>query len=136
MTYKQTLFVHFDQCDPAGILFFAESFSMAHRIIEAFIKTSGIGWDNWFNNDLTAFPVRHVSCDYQAPAFGGREIDISIEITDLSESTVCFSTVALQSGHEKFRVHSVHTAIDKRDGKKTSLPGDIFLMLRRFQQSK
>ncbi len=136
MALKHTYFVHFDQCDPAGILFFAESFSLAHRSIEHFMETSGIGWKNWFNNESTAFPIRHASCDYFQPVSGGTEIDISIEITDLSKSTVCFSAVAEQSGDEKYRVQSVHTAIDKTSRTKADIPAEIFLKLSQFQQSK
>ena len=136
MPLRYTYFVHFDQCDPAGILFFGESFSLAHRSIEKFIETSGIGWDNWFNNELTAFPIRNASCDYFQPVSGGTEIDISIEITDLSKSTVCFGAVAEQSGYKKFRVQSVHTAIDKMSRTKADIPPEIFLKLSQFQQSK
>ncbi len=127
-------FVYFDQCDPAGILYFAESFSLAHRSIERFIEDSGIGWSNWFNNDRTVFPIRHASCDYFRPIFAGSQINISVAVTDLSPSTVCFSSTAEESGEEKFRVASVHTAIDKQRLAKTNIPADIFQKLRQFQQ--
>ena len=134
MKFIDTHFVYFDQCDPAGILYFAESFSLAHRSIERFIESSGIGWNHWFNNDTTAFPIRHASCDYFRPIFAGTEITISVVVTDLSRSTVCFSATAETAGEEKFRAVSVHTALDKQRLAKSSIPADIFQKLLQFQE--
>ena len=136
MKFIDKHFVFFDQCDPAGILYFAESFAFAHRSIERFIEGSSIGWNNWFNNETTAFPIRHASCDYFRPVFAGTQIEVSVVVTDLSPSTVCFSSTATQSGEEKFRVASVHTALDKQRLTKSEIPADIFQKLLQYQEEE
>lgn len=136
MKFIDKHFVHFDQCDPAGILYFAESFVFAHRSIERFIEGSGIGWKNWFNNETTAFPIRHASCDYFRPVFAGTRIEVSVAVTDLSPSTVCFSSTAAQSGEVKFRVVSVQTALDKQRLAKSKIPADIFQKLLQYKEEQ
>lgn len=136
MGYQKRHRIHFDSCDPAGILYFAKSFTLVHQTVESFIAESGIGWDNWFNHPAYAFPIRHADCDYYQPVFAGTELWISLVVTSLSDSTVSFSALAKGDGLDKFQVVTVHTAVAKKTMKKATIPAEIIHLLRQLQEGE
>ncbi len=125
MIFATKRFIHFNQCDPAGILFFGESFIIAHQIIEEFIEAVGIGWNTWFEHDELVFPIRHSNCDYIRPLKTGEHVEFHLSIDTLSLSTVCFSLEAKSSKGLHFRVKTVHTRTEKKSFSKTEFPLNI-----------
>jgi YbgC/YbaW family acyl-CoA thioester hydrolase len=123
--YSKTQLIHFNQCDPAGILYFAESLVIAHQTIEAFMMQEGPGWQNWFQHSDIAFPLKHVECDYFAPLFVGAQCQIKLSVSRLSSSTVTFSSVACDDKQKFFEVTTVHTAMNKKTFRKDQIPNDF-----------
>lgn len=119
----------FDQCDPAGYLFFAESFVLAHRSIEKFLSTTQLGRSGWFDHEAVAFPLRHAECDYQSPLKAGDLCELTVRIGRVSTSSVVFDVTATSDGRSCFAVTSVHTAMRRSDQTKTTLPREVRLAL-------
>ena len=120
-------FIHFDQCDSAGIMYFAESFTLAHQLIEDFIASSAIGWSAWFNHETLAFPLRYADCNYRYPLRAGEKCQLKLNITDLSYSSVTFSTKAYDNnkGVSYFEVTTIHTTLNKNTESKDQFPKDF-----------
>ncbi len=115
----------FHQCDPAGYLFFAESFVLAHQAIEKFLSNSRIGRAGWFEHETAAFPLRHAECDYQSPLKAGDLCEMTVRIEKVSSSSVVFEVAAACNGRPCFTVRSVHTAMNRSDHTKIALPSDV-----------
>ena len=71
MSFKKSINIHFDECDPAGIVFFAHHFRLAHQVIEAFVQNQGVSWNEWFASPDYGVPLVHVEADYKAPMLAG-----------------------------------------------------------------
>lgn len=136
MIFTTKRFIHFNQCDPAGILFYGESFVIAHQVIEEFIEVIGIGWSTWFENDEFAFPIRHTSCDYMLPIKAGGQVEFRLSIGTLSLSTVCFSVAAKSAKGIHFQVNNVHTTVGKNTLGKAEIPLNIHKKLTYFNDNK
>ena len=107
--------IGFNQCDPAGIMYFAESFTLAHQLIEGFIAASDIGWSSWFAHPVMVFPLVHASCDYWLPLAAGTRCILTLGIGRLSASSITFITRAYAEDKDAacLRVKTVHVAVNK-----------------------
>ena len=117
--------VFFHQCDPAGYLFFAESFVLAHKAIERFLSNTQIGRSGWFEHETVAFPLRHAECDYQSPLRAGDRCDLTVQVVKVSTSSVVFDVTAVDDGRPCFSVTSVHTAMSRSEHTKVALPSEV-----------
>lgn len=136
MIFTTKRFIHFNQCDPAGVLFYGESFDIAHQVIEEFLEKVGIGWSSWFENDECIFPIRHADCDYLRPIKKGEQFEFQLHIATLSPSTVCFSVAAKSSSGIHFQVKTVHTTIGKNFSGKAEFPLHIQEKLAYFKDNE
>ena len=128
--------IHFNQCDPAGVMYFAQSFTLAHQLIEDFILASGIGWSSWFADPILIYPLIHAACDYRLPLQAGTECTLTLSITRLSLSSVVFITQAYaDKGQNKpsFEVKTVHVAVSKITKKKDVFPKTIYDKLKHYK---
>lgn len=119
----------FHQCDPAGYLFFAQSFVLAHQAIEKFLSNSQIGRAGWFQHKTIAFPLRHAECDYQSPLKAGDLCELTVRVGKVSTSSVVFEVAAVNDGRRCFAVTSVHTAMSRADHTKVALPREVLSVL-------
>lgn len=126
MSFKKQFQVHFDECDPAGIVFFGNYFKLAHRGIEDFIVDSGITWKDWFQSKDFGVPLIHADADYKIPMFQGESYVANIDVTKIGESSISFETVfETLSGDVCSVVRTVHVFIDSKSMKKRPIPEDF-----------
>jgi acyl-CoA thioester hydrolase/1,4-dihydroxy-2-naphthoyl-CoA hydrolase len=118
--------VHFDECDPAGIVFFGNFFRLAHRAIEEYLPTVGIPWNEWFLGKGYAAPLVHAEADYKSPLFQGEKYKASVQLQKMGESSVTFTTTfAAVNGRLCATVTTVHAFIDTKTKTKIAIPSSI-----------
>ena len=123
-------FIHFDDCDPAGIVFFANYFKLAHRAIEEFLPQIGIEWDDWFNNSEYGVPLVNASSDFKQPMFQGKKYLALVTPIRIGESSVSFQCeFKTQNGELCASVSTTHVFIDTKARKKTPIPQQIKIKL-------
>lgn len=122
-TYKQ--FATFDECDPAGILFFGHYFNAAHRTIERWVEHCGIGWKNWFAHPVHGVPLRHVEAEYLHPINCGDSFEGHVEVIHVGDSSVALQVTFKVAGQVAARIKTNHVFVDLRARKKIPIPADI-----------
>lgn len=132
MKFKKQSFVFFENADPAGIMFFNNSFKLAHQALEEFIQHIGIGWENWFNNPKIAIPLRHCQADFLKPILCGKNINIEVSVKKLSSSSVSFIFEFKVDNEVHCIVEIINTFIQKSDQQKTKIPIEIKDKLSRY----
>ncbi|MCB0365988.1 MAG: acyl-CoA thioesterase [Bdellovibrionaceae bacterium] len=133
MKFSRQLTCHFDQCDPAGIMFYGHVFTISHQTIECFLQHIGIGWEEWFRHPTYAVPVRHSEADFTVPIRAGEKFKAVLEITKMGKTSLSF-TVTLQNeqGQACAVIKSAHVFVNKSDGQKASLPSEFSERLQRY----
>ena len=116
--------VDFYQCDPAGILFFANLFNLCHSAYEELIAEFKLS-ESYFNNNDYAVPLLHCSADYKQPINFGETLEIEIEISKLQTHSFELEYKVLSNNKLKALARTVHIFIDKNTGKKTDIPKEI-----------
>ena len=118
--------VTFDLADPAGILYFANVYHLAHKNIEYYLDEQHGLWQEWFNNKSQGAPIVHSECDYSKPMIVGKNYNIESKPTKKSNSSVTFTTEFLDTeGDLCAKVQTVHVFVSTPDMKKINVPENI-----------
>ncbi len=125
MEYQEEITITFDEADPAGILFFGRFFNLAHRLIESFVRASGISWKNWYDHPEWAVPIRHSNADYQKPLMVGETYMAKLNVQKLGDSSVTFGIYFYDGDTVCAHITTTHVFITKPDMKKRSIPDEI-----------
>lgn len=133
MKFSRPLTCHFDQCDPAGILFYGQVFFICHQTIEDFIQHIGIHWQDWFNDPQLAVPVRHAQAEYTLPIRAGEKFKAVLHLHKLGASSVGFEVNLINmDGGTCATIRSVHVFVHRTTGKKANIPGVFKDRLHRY----
>ena len=124
--------IRFHEADPAGILYFANVFTLAHSSFEEFVEHSGITWERWFKKYTHFVPIRHAECDYKIPFRPGEKYEIECVVSKISESSFQMTYTFKKDSHCHAIVKMVHTFIDKTTLTKTSIPDDVRKILKEY----
>ncbi len=125
--FEQNILISFGDADPQGLLYFANTYKLAHQCLEAYCAKSELGWAYWFQNKEFAAPIRHSDCDYLSPMTAGKNykttlicnkvgnssIEITCHFSSLTNDTLCAT------------VKTVHVFVDQKDFNKISVPDQI-----------
>lgn len=148
--FQASFRARFRHADPAGILFFANVFEIAHDIYEDFVAHLGWTWEQWFQNPDWAVPIRHASCDFKRPMTASHSYHVSVFAERIGESSFTLKyifTEPLHRNDDNNRVHPdnpdntyndgdgganvccevsiVHAFYDKKRRSKTAIPSEI-----------
>lgn len=129
--FKSSCTVHFNECDPAGILFFGNIFTLAHQSFEDFLNQNPETYHEYFASRQFAFPLIKAEAQFQRPMCLGKTYQIQLEITEIRNSSFQVLIQFLQAQETCAVVNTVHVCIDKLTQKKSDLP----LSLRSFLES-
>lgn len=123
MTFKTPIQIRFHEADPAGIAFFANAYALAHSAYEKFVTEAlGFKWAEWFENETWGVPIRHSECEHLVPMKPGRTYDVVIKVEKLGESSLTLKYAFQEAGRDHAIVTLVHTFIDVKALKKTTVP--------------
>jgi len=122
--YVQPFMAHFSDCDPEGILFFAQYFKWAHDAIEGFVQAKGL-WSSWFQNSAAGAPLRHVEADYMAPLHHGKTADCMVHVAAKGVSSITFECHFVCEKKVTAVVRTVHVFVDRKKMKSTKIPKNI-----------
>ena len=119
--YTTKLRTNFFDADPAGILFYANIYRLAHAAYEEMIKSWGIGEDVFFSPEF-AMPIIHSEADYKHPIFAHEELTVNISASQLKKHSLELSYFFYCNGELKAAVKTVHVFVDKKQMKKIEIP--------------
>jgi acyl-CoA thioester hydrolase/1,4-dihydroxy-2-naphthoyl-CoA hydrolase len=131
-TFVTTTRTRFRQADPAGILFFAETYAIVHDAYEDFVTHLGIEWKNWFENPEWAVPIRHSSCEHLSPMVPSQDLNVHVMVNRLGESSFTLKYAIEREQRTYAEVTLVHAFIDKKSRTKTAIPSDIRARLEAY----
>ena len=120
--YRYSCLVPFHLCDPAGVLFFGNVFSLVHQAFEHFIiHHLEYPWTYWFQNPDWFVPVRHTEAQYLHSLYAGQECQIEQSITSISTSSFT-SSFDLHQNKLCCKVKTVHVFCNSSTKQKMPIP--------------
>lgn len=134
--FKNQIQIKFHQADPAGIMYFAQIFTLAHDAFELFIQKAGFSWSEWFQENKYLIPIRHAESDFQRPFKAGDHYDVEAVVVQISTSSFQMQYTFKQHTHVHAVVKIVHTCLDKKSFQKIEIPGEIKTKLMPFLKAE
>lgn len=130
-SFCYSLFIPFHLSDPAGIVFFANAFTLFHQAFEQFvIHRLHHSWDAWFQNPEWFVPLRHAESSYLHPLLAGKECLIEIRIDTASTSSFTLSSHIMQEEKLCCSLKTAHVFCSHTTKKKTTIPENIRVLLQ------
>lgn len=127
--FQAKMRINFYDCDPAGIMFFANIFKFAHTAYELFLNNISPE-RNFFFDDELVLPIIHSEADYKKPLKAFQEIDCRVEVNELRNSSFELHYTFLVDGKIYATASTVHVCVAKETFEKCNLPGSLKDALR------
>lgn len=124
-TFNHQVSIKFHLADPAGIMYFAHVFSLAHDCYEQFVQAAGYTWSQYFSSSAYMFPIRHADCDYQKPFLAGEAYDVSVSVAFFSKTSFKMKYVFGKNQQTHAVVQIVHVCLDAKTHAKIEIPSDF-----------
>ena len=122
--------LNFYDCDPAGIIFYANLLRIAHTSYEKFLADISSNRNLFFDKELV-LPIIHCEADYYKPLKAFDEIDVFVLVKEARENSFELN-YKFEIDNELFaEAKTVHVCVDKNTFKKTNLPADLKDELRK-----
>ena len=119
--------IQFHDCDPAGILFYANIFKHAHDVYQEFLSQLE---RNYFADPVYVLPITKSSAEYFSPMKSGESYKCKIMVSKLQESSFELTFLFYDAeSNVHAEVKTVHVAVNKSNFIKTSIPEDLKLLL-------
>jgi len=123
--FKQKIKINFYDCDPAGILFYANLFKFAHKTYEALIESFELE-DGYFDNENFVVPIIHTEGNYFIPMKPGNEIEVSVYVSQLRNSSFELTyNFTNENSNTNAQVKTVHVFVEKDSFEKIKVPDEI-----------
>ena len=118
--------IRFSDSDPAGIVFYAEFFRMFNDLFEDWlVKCLGIDFAEQFQTKQRMFPLVHVEVDFKEPRRMGQKMDLSLILTKLGRSSICYDIVGHDGDLEILRGSFVTCVASKKSMSTIEIPAEF-----------
>ncbi len=127
---EKNVLIKFGDTDPAGILFFARLFELAHEALEEFVSKSPVGWSYWFQNEHFFVPIRNANAEYFSPVRAGKIYvgRLTVERWGTTSMTISFGIYEVGTGKICAQAHTTHVFVS-RSFESIQIP-DLIVALR------
>lgn len=125
MTYRRTIPVEFNHCDPAGIVFYPRYFEMTNSVTENFFaERVGRSYAEMTMRDRNGVPTVRLDATFRAPSRLGDRLLFTLEVTRVGASSVTLAIAA--RGGDELRMEAVLTLVwIGPDGRAAPWPADM-----------
>ena len=132
-TFTVSRDIRFSDSDPAGIVFYAEFFRMFNDLFEDWlVKRLGIDFADQFQNEQRMFPLVHVEVDFKEARRMGQKMDLSLILTKLGRSSICYDIVGHDDGLEILRGSFVTCIASKKSMSTIEIPAEFRLAMEEY----
>ena len=132
-TFTVSRDIRFSDSDPAGIVFYAEFFRMFNDLFEDWlVKRLGIDFADQFQNEQRMFPLVHVEVDFKESRRMGQKMDLSLILTKLGRSSICYDIVGHDDGLEILRGSFVTCIVSKKSVSTIEIPAEFRLAMEEY----
>ena len=130
-TYKTQIRLH--DTDAAGLLFFANQFTLVHDAYEKLLQKIGFSFEAMLKKRGYFLPIVHAEGNYKAPLFVGDEITIGVKVAHIGDTSFTFEyQIHNKRGVLVGTAKTVHVTTNKKTKKKLTLPKDFRAALEKL----
>lgn len=115
--------IRFSDCDPAGIVFYANYFRMFNDVFDDWFRDRlRLDWSHEFLVQERMFPLVHIDADFKRARMMGDAIRFSLIPTALGSSSIRYTIVGHESAQEYLRAKCVTVVASKKTMQTIPIP--------------
>lgn len=104
MSYRRSIRVEFNHCDPAGIVFYPRYFEMTNSVCENFFReVVGYPYEAMMADGI-GVPTARIATDFRAASRLGDMLDWTLAVENVGGSSVTFLLAARCGGTDRLSV--------------------------------
>ena len=132
--FRRPYRIRFHECDPAGIVFFAAWFAIAHSIVEEFLDHIGVPFAALNGPRRTGTGLAHASADFFAPGRFGETVTVTPLVARVGSGSYRLVVHVHRDVQELVRLTLVSATTDLETGRAIPLPDDLRSALSCYQE--
>lgn len=106
--FKATQRVHFEHCDPAGLIFYPRYFQLSHQVIELFfLEGLGVSHADLVVEQRIGIPTVKLEAGFHAASRLEDVLDFSVVVTKIGRSSVTLNIEAHCEGELRCQITQV-----------------------------
>lgn len=131
-TYDTSIKLH--QTDAAGVLFFANYFTIAHDAYEAFLESISHPFSEIFAKKDYLLLIVHAEADYMQPLTVGEVVSVEIRVARMGRTSYSLAySIKNGTGKAVGAVKTVHATVDGKTHRPIRLPDSLRSALEQHQ---
>jgi len=117
--------INFFDCDPGGILFYANLFKKAHSAYEEMMNEFDLDRNYFFDDDYI-IPIKNANAEFIKPMYVGQDVTIHLSVSQLRKSAFELECKFIDdAGNIAAIVKTIHVLVDKNSFLKTDIPEEL-----------
>lgn len=134
MKFTHTVHIHFDDCDPAGIMFFANTWDICHRVYENWLLSLKNDYSFWFQNPEWIIPIISSKCDFHRPLTPGSNIQVELTLQNIGNSSITTHYLFKKDGVTTMDCNISHVFTNRKTFTKISIPEDVKVLMQKYTE--
>lgn len=128
--------IRFQDTDAAGVVYFAQIFSMCHEAYEESLRRVGIDLQTFFDGEAIAVPITRSEADFHRPLLCGTVITIQLTPQRLSPESFKITYQVVDNRQQIAAIATTnHVCIDTATRHRCALTADLVQWLHQWQQA-
>jgi len=133
--FEKIVPVRFEDCDPAGIVFYPRYFLMINRLIEDwFGEALGLPWPQMHGVEHSGVPTVRIEIDFRAASRHGEMLRLALDVLEVRRSafTLDIRAEGADARDIRFQARQTFVYVSTGDGevKSKALPEDMAARMR------
>ncbi|MCC6209735.1 MAG: acyl-CoA thioesterase [Burkholderiales bacterium] len=125
-TFRSQFLLRFSHCDPAGILYFTNTFDMINAVAEDWFS-QGLGrpFDDLHMRDRLGFPIVDTRCEFLKPSRIGETLTLELTVARLGRASIQLSIAGIVAGEVRMRARHVTALMSLETLQSCPIPPDL-----------
>ena len=135
--FRSEHLLRFSHCDPAGILYFPNTFDMINATVEDwFAQALHLPFDELHMRDRLGFPIVDTRCEFIKPSRIGEKLGIELSITRLGRASVTLRVLAVVAGEVRMCARHVIALVSLDTLRALPIPQELHDKMAAFVDPK
>jgi 4-hydroxybenzoyl-CoA thioesterase len=131
--FRSVHLLRFSHCDPAGILYFPNTFDMINATVEDwFAKALHLPFEELHIRNRQGFPIVDTRCEFLKPSRIGEDLSIELSISRLGRTSVTLRVSAIVAGEERMRARHVIALVSLDTMRALPIPEELHQRMAAF----
>lgn len=128
--------IRFHHCDPAGIVFYPQYFTLFHELLEDWYNRGlKLNYAEMISKDRRGLPTAHIDCDFKIPSKIGDTVQMQLSVKRMGRTSLTIGVKVRAGAEVRVVATQVLVLISLVDGALVPIPDDLRARFAEFGET-